>query len=606
MVSKISEEVVSQVSLQSNEKTALSHNDEMTEANNTEEINNFLDENVNSPVDDFNNKKYAKIKEIAIGTICLFIFVLCDFLSFGLGLFKAGDNAGKDHLTRFYSVLSFYTYFIATGLSCIFYFMYSSIKTCLVTGVIMEAKSDFNTMTKTAHRITAERLNNVAGADPAAIATQSFLNGYLCCIVATILFGVISVVIGNKRMGGMLKKVPMLAVNAVMGAAGISMFISSFQDLSDRFSEVAAAKTLLGTPESYYYGKLFGYASIPYIIGIIVFVLDLYLSFSFLLPIIALVLVAAVNIAWYSGLRHQMPMYVSVLYSPACQISFTGMKMTGLGVDSYDVFSLLLSLLNNISTLVSVTIFNLIHLNMNVPAFLSQTKKIDQKDVDLNKEWKVQGFNSLMTSITGYPIYFINCYTVFAEKNGFSDRRITVALSGLLLSLFIPISFITTFIPNLIGEVFMIYMGLCFINDFIINTYKFSNRHDKCIYAISTAFSLFVNTAFGFTFSIAFIMLEVLKAERLRKMDVTGDVNPCDAKYIKINYPVYFLTVDDFKMDIDKLDEGYTLDLSGCTYMDMDGNKALYEKLDEIGMINVLGMPENIYINVLNDKITMI
>ncbi|ORD94833.1 hypothetical protein ECANGB1_2229 [Enterospora canceri] len=551
------------------------------------------------------------IKAGAISAATAAIMTLCDFISFGKDLFKADDSRGSDVFGEMCRTLSLVAFCAGTVLSNVVFNFASSLNTAFVAGVILEAKQSFNSISGACHRIVARELTKQnANASDDVIAAQSALCTWVVCSFTTLLFAGASGLVAQKKLGNACKKVPLLAVNAVMLAIGLFMLKDPISDAKELFERVKEAKTAAGEKTDLWAVKSYGYVALVLGLAAVVWAIDNFAPFQFLLPAAAVAVAAAVHLVWHLSLKKEAPLFKPVFFTGALNTGVSAIfKFTDQTTTGVDFGMIISCLLENIGEIITVTIFNMIHINVNVPSFVSCTGK--EGDYDLNREWKAQALSNAATSVVGFPSYFVNCYSLLVAKLGCGYSQFALVFAGVFALLGIALPFVVEYIPLLVGHVLLSYMGMVFIQCYGYEPFRAMNGTDATIWAAGVVLSYFCSTALGFCFVIAAISLSVLKAAiagRKRQVKpVYGDeVNYNTLKYVKIDYPVYFLTLDEFAVDLQYLESGFTLDLTGCSYIDMGGNAMLEEKLNEIGIINVYGTPANLYTKRLQSKINII
>lgn len=554
-------------------------------------------------------EQYMKIYEIILTVLSLFLFYICDYISFGMSLFTAADGIGKEELTKMYTTWSFYAYFVTNSVANVVYWYFSSLKTSITAGIIMEANTIHKQMTENAHKCMEASLT-MGGAtpDPTCVATQSMITGWVSCFLATLGFGLISILIAKKKMGNVMRNVPLLAVNSTMAALGLTLFLDPKDSIQSFFRDYyVTAEIAMEKSSKMYYAKYAGALLCIYAMVVTVYMIDYFFSFSYLLPVVAAVLIILENSCWYATLRYKCPLFEDFFFPKGTSLKMPPMAITGENVSGFAVGGFFSGIISNFGPMISVILFNLIHLNVNVPSYISVVGEKYTKNMDFNTEWKTQGIGSLITSIMGYTVYFVNCYSCLGHKLQCMSPYVTLSLGLVLLAMAVPICLATKYIPNAVGQVFMGLLGIGFLKDYFYDTFKVINKRDRIIMCLGICFSYFMNMAQGFCFVMVMIMLFILMAEiKKSKTNTNGVMEIEDEKVVRINYPAYFLTQDDFVNDLAQLQENCTLDLSECSYMDMGANLALEAAVDKVGIINVVGTPENMYTKIFKKKVNIL
>lgn len=530
--------------------------------------------------------------------VVIFFVSCCDYMSFGISLFKPNPDCevSFSEVSKVFNTLSMYIFFIAHGVANVIYGIFSSIPSAIFAGVIIEARDSYIRISQQCHEIFNKRLSSIEECNSNVIASQVGLSTLIICGIATLLFGLISFYIGKNKLGSFFQKVPILAVNAVMTFVGWSMFIDLFNSSESQFIFNDSLNN-----NAYYL-----YNGCLYFISILVWVIDNTFGFAWLMP--AVVIGTSVVFGILEKINTDADFtnhYVSNINLSLHNI----FNFTGNNTVKFDFTALFIALISCTGEIISVILFNLIHINMNVPSFLNNSG-IDQCGFSINREWEVQGLANMFVSWLGYPVYFVNCYSMILSKYNINNRFITIIIGLISFPLMIVLYYIMKFIPLAAGQILMTQLGVAFLYDFGYLTLCKLNRTDKVLFIMGILLSVFITPGFGFIAVIAISTLNVLKSElesrKKTKKIIYDDINIIDMKYVKINYPIYFLTLDDFESDLKGLKTGFTLDLTECSYIDMGGNLMLEKKLQEIGIINVYGTPDNIYMNLFAGKINLI
>lgn len=590
-----SDKITDDVSI--NKNLDITNHDENVDTNNLQSEPTYTN-NDSAEVHNVEHKDKTLFRTIMGCLVVVFFVSCCDYMSFGISLFKPSPNSESSfsEVSKIFNTLSMYIFFISHGIANIIYGIFSSIPSAIFAGVIVEARDSYIRISQQCHEIFSKRLSCFTGCNSKIIASQVGLSTMIICGIATLLFGLISFYIGKNKLGSFFQKVPILAVNAVMTFVGWSMFIDLFNSSESQFLSGESLNT-----NAYYI-----YNGCLYFVSILIWAIDNTFGFAWLMP--AVVIGTSIVFGLLQKINTTTDFtnhYVSNI-DLSLHNAFDFVNTNGI---KFDFAALFITLINCTGEIISVILFNLIHINMNVPSFLNNSG-IDQCGFSINREWEVQGLANMFLSWLGYPVYFVNCYSMILSKYNITNRFVTIIIGLISFPLMIILYYVMKFIPLAAGQILMTQLGVAFLYDFGYLTLCKLNRSDKVLFIMGILLSVFITPGFGFIAVITISTLNVLKSElesrKKTKKIIYDDINVIDMKYVKINYPIYFLTLDDFESDLKGLKTGFTLDLTECSYIDMGGNLMLEKKLKEIGIINVYGTPDNIYMNLFAGKINLI
>jgi SulP family sulfate permease len=135
---------------------------------------------------------------------------------------------------------------------------------------------------------------------------------------------------------------------------------------------------------------------------------------------------------------------------------------------------------------VALTLFSLIHVPINIPAFAISTNT----EADMNKELVAHGYSNLLAGVFGgLQNYMAYTQSVLYHKSGGMGKASGVAVAAITTLLFFIGPMIASYIPRCMAGTLLVHVG---IDLFLEGVYdcKSSFSMKPCIFLVLNAFYL--------------------------------------------------------------------------------------------------------------------
>lgn len=500
--------------------------------------------------------------------LSLFVFVAMDYFSIGCKLFTC-DGMGDAPSTIFFSSSVF---LLTTYFSQMTYALTSNIGTGIAASIVFEAALISRQIALSCYRVLT--------ADGAIIVPADFYaNIFLCMAISTALFAVLSFVPYIYKAGDHLKDLPLLAVFSLMASIGISIFRDATGEYIGRIAD-PSSQVLLGL-------SIAG--------GLLVFLSEqVFPDFAFLVPLSAFIIIVLFNVLYRVVLGQSVEELRNALF------------IQDFGKDAplrlWDFLSIFNGftihwgcVLSNAGNILSLVLFNLIHINTNVISYSFVTKN----NIDFNAEWKTQGLSNLFTTFTGFPSYFVSSTSILFFKAGAKTRTASMlgSMAPAILAIISP--YIRDYIPNILSGIILSYLGMSFVYSYCIRIRPLVSATDFAVVCLGIVFCQAIGFTAGFAIVAAIASITALRYYQRVVCAGQAPAPPSSGGVVRVDYILCFMTLNRLKQDLSHCNSEVTLDLSACPYVDMNANFFITDYAKGIAHMHVLGHPENLYVDML-------
>lgn len=459
--------------------------------------------------------------------ILVFILSLISTLTYGEHMFKAHPQ------------YSMFLFNVSMVVSTFTLNLFTKIDSALLSSPIVETYEWIDTLFEDFRKKTPD---------------GALINTTVSVFLGTAVFGMLSLGIGKTNIGRFSKFVPISVLLGILGAIGMSQFDLAFREkrwvlrLGTLF--LALIKFLLQRffPKKNYLVILFG----------LVFVL----IFNFVLPKME------INDESLYGKDF-------VLYRAIADLEKGEMQF---GKISFG------AILGNIRTILTMSLFCLIHLPLYLLPFKSQTNI----DACLDKEMIAQGLSNIASSISVFPSYFAYNSSIFMNKS--PSKKIEGFIMGALLvfimlvagktSRNVPRFYLASF-PTLIG------MTLCYsaLLEHLGETNPLEYVITVAVMLLGWKYDPIYAFLAGILLCAALNLFYYIRSLQLRKHRDMGaayrkHLEPLlvseNIDYLVINYVLFFGTIGILERDFLSLKSHISVvDVQNCYSVDMLANKVL-------------------------------
>ncbi|EEQ81840.1 hypothetical protein NCER_101568 [Vairimorpha ceranae BRL01] len=506
-------------------------------------------------------KKKNFIITIFSSVFLLYTLTLLDFLSIGSNLYLTESHSVN--LENFNMMVFTSTTIIA---QCVFG-GFSRLRAGICGGAIFESVS----ITNNIHKICDANSNS---------AEESLTNAYVAVFVGTLLFGLLSYLMGMYGLGKFFNFIPKAPLYGVMASIGVGLIVDGFKQI--------------------YVGKTSLIIHFSALVTIFLVLLAYYLErrfpgYVFFIPLYSLS-IAVIFHGIFFILGYDLQKLRSINLVPKLStntVSFNIFEFLKFGKFN---FKLLIKLIPQILTL---ALTNMIHITVNVPGFSS----IMNIPADLNEEFKTQGISNFLTAFFGYPTYFINCTSIYFNKAG-GTSRIHAILGGLSLTgLFYIGPLSRKFLPNILLALIPVYIGGSFVLSNFLELIPETSYIDLFIIVLSLVVGYF-NPIFGIIMGSLVHCLIICIGYKMwvynKKEDSGIYYNDVQKTYkiVKIDFIAFFLTYDKLRKILQVDGPKILIDLRECPYIDYEGNDIICKRISEYSCeVLIIGHPYNLYTN---------
>ncbi|KAK6089193.1 hypothetical protein P3W45_001820 [Vairimorpha bombi] len=493
----------------------------------------------------------------------LYTLNILDFLSIGTKLYRK-ESHGENLET--FNMIVFTTSCIAS--QCVFGGM-SKFKAGICGGPIFESVKLINDI----HDICENNTET---------AVDSVTNAYFAVMVSTLLFAILSFVLGMYNLGMFFDYIPKMALYGVMASIGIGLCEAGFSEIyisgysPDIYIHVSCVCTAFLVLFAYYLERNFpGYIFFIPLYSMMVVILFYVTFFTF-----------GCNMEWLRS-HKLIPEYVPIVLSLNGFTKYLSPSKVRLGL-----------FLKCLPRILDLAFTNMIHITVNVPGFSA----IMNLPVNINDEFKTQGYANLISAILGFPTYFINCTSVYFNKSGGTSKFHSL-LGGVLLTGLIYIGpKARAVLPRILLAFIPVYIGGAFIISNIIDNIGCVSTMDMSIIIISCIIGYIISPVMGLILGSSLNALIILYSYNnwLGTCNEEGSVyyNEVQKAYkvVKIDFIAFFMNLNMLRKRLDVKGEKILIDMRQCPYIDAESNNILSEYIDKCeGDVFIIGRPVNLY-----------
>ena len=147
------------------------------------------------------------------------------------------------------------------------------------------------------------------------------------------------------------------------------------------------------------------------------------------------------------------------------------------------------AILDSVPTLVALTLFSLIHVPINIPAFAISTNT----EVDMNNELMAHGYSNVFAGIFGgLQNYMAYTQSVLYDKSGGKGKASGMAVAGVTTLLFFVGPTIASYIPRCMAGTLLLHVGIDLFLEGVYDSYgKFDNLEYAGIWLITIVMTVY-------------------------------------------------------------------------------------------------------------------
>ncbi|EPR77947.1 hypothetical protein SLOPH_1916 [Spraguea lophii 42_110] len=481
------------------------------------------------------------------------ILTLLDVLSYGRNIY---GNTGNPELENMGIAIFIYTTIIAQ----ISYNIFTSIESGVVAGFICE-----NTTLLSSLFLYCSSFSD----DIEVIHT----NFYICRILSVLLFSMISISLKAFKVESIIMNIPEPAISGCLAYIGISQIKMGYSEVDyDNYKSIYLIIIALT-------------------LALAMYVLtEIAINSNYTLPMSCLVFVVFFYIIAYLKYKKDT---LDILR----ELEWIGK------LDKTKVYPTQLFKHFNISKIskniifkclpksISISLFSIIHIAINLPAFFAKTKT----SYIFSNELKNQSISNLLTSFMGGHNYFIASYSILFNKSGGTKTSgIILGFCLLIIPIFGPV--LKGFIPKALLSALPMLMGLYFIVPTVLS-YHECFIFEYCIIYITVLLSEFTEIPI---IGLAGGYLSCLILHFIHKMsNKPSIIIDVDAPVIRITHSLTFWNINKLVEDMarNKNNEIIILDLYQCIYIDWNARIKLSEIFSHPTPYVILIVKDKILIN---------
>ncbi|KAM0677720.1 hypothetical protein BDAP_001713 [Binucleata daphniae] len=376
------------------------------------------------------------------------IFILMDCVSYGRALLPANDNKIAENISMFIFLSSSLAAQVIFGLT-------TNIKSGIIAGTIVE---NFKIFEKIYNTCKETNLNNNFD--------EIIFNTFVCLFIGTMLFSFISFLLMKLKLAKILKIIPKSAITGCFGAIGISQFEVGLKEIGFDFKNVTKA--------------FFIFLFITILLSFLAFVLqELLPNVIFIIPLYSAIVISLFYGICFFGIEKQDLIDKSWLADE--QPIFLTPKLI-LDYINYKYFDIK-SIYNNIPNIISLALFSLIHLPINLPVYSLETKI----QTDFTKELKTQSVANFVTAFLFSPTYFVCSNSIFFRRSGGTTKPHTILLGFSIVVLFFYGTTLKSYLPCVVLAMFPFFIGINICYSAFYKSYFACTKTDYAICLVTTA-----------------------------------------------------------------------------------------------------------------------
>lgn len=525
-----------------------------------------------------NGKKW-EVLSLTSSSFLLLVLTLMDFLSFGTKLLDPTTHGqGTENIS---AILFLYPSIIAQ----LVFGTFSGITSGVCSGAIMEAQEG----TQRIHRSCTSSSKSFG---------EAIFSTYICIFLSTLLYAGVSHVLRTFKLGNALRSIPVPALYGVMSSIGI-------MSLKCGYSEI-------------YTEAPWSYMHYCFVVSILLAMTAMWLEMRFpnyflMIPTFALSIVIAFHMIFILAGKDTDWLRTKNLLP---QTKDMNLNLTEL-LKHFKLSNINpKAIMSNWEDIVSLALFNLIHIVINLPSFAESVGV----RTSLDEELRTQSIGNLVSAFFGYPTYFICSTSIYFNRSGGKTRTHSIVGGLAMCSILIIGASLRSILPVVLIATMPMFIGLSLVHSYVyLPLFKLSYA-DFSILIISGITSRFVKPIGGLLLGTLTNSLYILssyssfipetKAELVerRKDDLelknglkTVSFGSEMYSVVEIGFLGFFGTAGDIRKKAKGLNGNVMFDLRHCPHFDANANVAFEEIINGIGdsgdRVLILGRPKNFYLD---------
>lgn len=493
----------------------------------------------------------------------LFILNLVDMSTSGSIMLSSESGSGKKCRGA-----SSCIYLISLVMSQITYNCFTKMKVGIVAGPITEAYFITNEIYESSEKMGGNTLTNA----------------YAAMSVATLMYGMISLLIYMLNIHHFASLIPISVLNGCLTGVGIKQFDIGRQLLHHKsysyvtttalMSALFAATLLVFFVQRRYYSSNY----IPCLYGVV----------------LTIVFYAVVSIG---GISRQRLIDLHIIPEEHIDLKESFLSVAR-EIRPLDVsFRTLWNLRKEILKLCS---FSLIHLPVNLLSYGASTGA----PVSLRGEFRTQGISNVFGALFCFPVYFINCYSIILKESRACTFYDGIALACCYSLFFFVSGFIQTNVPTFIQCIFPTLVGISLCYSGIVESWKEASIGEYLIIVVTAFISWHSEVYWGFLSGLLLCValylyysnkhMAILRSKRASVPTLLKNYTD-NIDYIRIDFVLFFVKVPAFRRLIASTTRKIVIiDLTRCLSFDMLGNAVFRDVLkDDTRVFVVVGKPQH-------------
>ncbi|KAM0673851.1 hypothetical protein GVAV_002689 [Gurleya vavrai] len=502
-------------------------------------------------------QKSSLLKElIAIPSCCSLglLFCIMDCVSYGRNLLPPDES----NLT---ANVSMFIFLLSTFVAQITYGFVTSIPSGIIAETIIENFIIYN-------KIFVECKNKCENIN------ETICNTLICVFLGTMLFSFITFLLMKFNLARILKIIPKSAITGCLGAIGISQFEVGVSELHFDSSNIT---------------KIF----IIFICLSILFAFTAFLlseklpQLFYIVPLFSVFTIAGFYAVSYYIFKKDLKYLIknTWLSEKDTTVLLPNLLLIHLK-PSYIKFSAIFA---NISNIISLALFSLIHLPINLPVYSIETKI----PTNFQKELKTQSIANFFTAFCFSPTYFICSNSIFFRRSGGTKKIHSLAYGFLILIVFYYGTTIRSYIPCICLAMFPFFFGISICYSAFFKTFSQCKKIDYSIIFL-TAIACYLTSMekgilVGTFLNTIWFMNQYLKSLKSIKHD------KLKKEALVIDYILCFATLNKFENNFLKIkkEKKIVFDMRNCFCVDWLARDFVYDLLAETKefKIEIVGVP---------------
>lgn len=516
---------------------------------------------------------------LASSSFLLLVLTSLDFLSFGTKLLSCEKSHGKEVANVsgamfLYSTIAAQLVFgMASGLGGV------------CAGAIFEAQRD----TRRMHELCSEMSSTFE---------EEISNTYACIFASTGLYALLSYALRRFRVGGSLRHIPVSALYGVMASIGMMSVECGYEEvysMSWQYVHVCFALTVA--------------------IALLAMALDIaFPTYFLMIPILSLGIVGVFYGAFgAAGLGLEWMRSVGLVPQGGGGFDPLG-ALKHLSVRSIKLDTVKANLWN----IIGLSLFNLVHIAVNVPSFAESLGV----PADLDRELGAQSLGNVVSAFLGYPTYFICSTSIYFNKSGGRSRIHSMVGVLAISSLLVVGGPVREVIPVILSGTIPMFIGFGFLYSYLWGPMLRLSLIDIVTLLMSALASWYLTPVCGLVVGMAIDTFYALVShlegiirpghgkEGHGELDGTPDSSSTmiGGETYRVADVSCLMSLGNIVRPLDMAGEhprqNLLLDLRRCRYLGVNANMAL-EKManaasDDGWKVAMIGTPRNLYIHLFS------